>query len=202
MREIGQIDFFISLAYVVLLGIIGAMMLGETIRAILHPDSSVKKPERRLRRWLQNLPGKISFPASGQEMSIFPPIFLGLIVGLAAAIMGIGGGFFLIPAMIYLLGMPTKIVIGTSLVQITAVSTIATILHATQNQTVDFLLGMLLLIGGVIGAQIGARFSTRIAGDHLRGILAVFVLIVCGWISYGLIAPPQNMYSIQFIEFQ
>jgi uncharacterized membrane protein YfcA len=129
-------------------------------------------------------------------ISVIPPLIIGLCVGVLAAIMGVGGGFIMVPAMIYLLGMPTKVVIGTSLFQIIFVTAFTTMLHATTNFTVDIVLAVLLLIGGVIGAQIGTRIGVKMKAENLRILLAMMVLLVCGKLAFDLLVMPSELYSL------
>ena len=137
-----------------------------------------------------------SFRTSGLYISIIPPILVGLLVGLLSAIMGVGGGFIMVPAMIYILGMPTKVVVGTSLFQIIFVTGFTTLLHATTNYTVDIALAVLLLLGGVLGAQLGSQFGTRLRAEQLRILLALMVIAVCIKIALDLLIMPSELYSI------
>lgn len=195
LREMGQVELLVSLCYVVFLGIIGGLMFIESVNA-LRKKRSGKPPKRKHHNWIHGLPLKMRFRQSKLYISAIPPFVVGVAVGILAAIMGVGGGFIMVPAMIYLLGMPTAVVVGTSLFQIIFVTGLTTILHATQNQTVDAALAMLLLIGGVIGAQIGARLGVKIKGEQLRILLAGLVLIVCFKLGYDLIAMPSELFSI------
>ena len=136
------------------------------------------------------------FRTSGLYISIIPPILVGLLVGVLSAIMGVGGGFIMVPAMIYILGMPTKVVVGTSLFQIIFVTGFTTVLHATTNYTVDIALAVLLLLGGVIGAQLGSQFGTRLQAEQLRILLALMVIAVCIKIALDLLIMPSELYSI------
>jgi uncharacterized membrane protein YfcA len=140
------------------------------------------------------------FRVSGLYISVIPPLLVGLSVGVLAAIMGVGGGFIMVPAMIYLLGMPTKVVIGTSLFQIIFVTGFTTMLHATTNYTVDVVLAVLLLIGGVIGAQIGTRIGVKLKAEQLRILLAFMVLLVCGKLAFDLLITPAEMFSVGAVE--
>ena len=177
LRDIGQIDLVIKLSYVIFLGLIGGLMLLESIRAILRTrQPGARRGKLHQHNWLHGLPLKMRFRKSKLYISALLPFFLAAMVGVLSAIMGVGGGFILVPAMIYLLGMPTYVVIGTSLFQIIFVTANITVLQAVQTQTVDFVLAGLLLFGAVIGAQIGARFGTRLKGEQLRGLLALMVL--------------------------
>ena len=136
------------------------------------------------------------FRVSGLYISVIPPLIVGVSVGILAAIMGVGGGFVMVPAMIYLLGMPTKVVVGTSLFQIIFVTAFTTLLHATTNFTVDIVLAVLLLVGGVIGAQIGTRIGVKMKAEQLRILLAIMVLVVCGKLALDLLLMPSELYSI------
>jgi uncharacterized membrane protein YfcA len=136
------------------------------------------------------------FRTSGLYISAIPPLLVGLFVGVLAAIMGVGGGFIMVPAMIYLLGMPTKVVVGTSLFQIIFVTGFATLMHATTNYTVDMILAVLLLVGGVVGAQIGTRIGVKMKAEQLRILLALMVLAVCGKLAFDLLVMPSELYSL------
>ncbi len=197
MQRLGQIDLIVQLSYVIFLGIIGALMFNESLRAILR-SKNPNAPRRKLHThiWLHNLPFKMKFRASGLYISVFPPLLVGVGVGILAAVMGVGGGFVLVPAMIYLLGMPTKVVIGTSLFQVTFVAAFTTMAHAVTNQSVDVMLAIFLILGGVVGAQIGTRVGLRLKAEQLRILLAVLVLAVCGKIAFDLLWTPSELYSI------
>ncbi len=195
LRAQGQIDLIVQLCYVLFLGVIGLLMFVESVRA-LRRSRGGPAPRRRRRGMADALPFKMRFRASGLYISVIPPILIGFAVGVLAAIMGVGGGFIMVPAMIYLLGMPTKVVIGTSLLQIIFVSAATTMLHAVTNQTVDLLLAVLLIAGGVIGAQVGTRLGTRLRAEQLRVGLALLVLLVCGKIAWDLLATPAEFYAI------
>ena len=153
-------------------------------------------PTRRKHNWVHNLPFKMKFRTSGLYISVIPPALVGVFVGILSAIMGVGGGFIMVPAMIYLLGMPTKVVVGTSLFQIIFVTAFTTLLHATTNFTVDMVLAVLLLVGGVVGAQFGAQLGARLKAEQLRILLAALVLVVCGKLALDLLLMPSNLYSI------
>ena len=198
MREIGQIDLMISLCYVVFLGVIGLLMMIESIRAIHARQIGRPIPARRpgQHNWIHGLPFKMRFKVSHLYTSIVPPIIIGFFVGILAAIMGVGGGFIMVPAMIYLLRMPTNVVIGTSLFQIIFVSAAVTIMHAVKNQTVDVVLATILIIGGVVGAQIGARIGQKLRGEQLRALLALIVLGVGLKMLSDLLFMPAEIYSL------
>ena len=195
LRELGQIDLVIKLSFVVFLGIIGGLMLVESVLAMMRRRK--KAPAQKSRRsWLDRLPLKMRFRRSRLYISVLLPILVGFVVGLLAAIMGVGGGFIMVPAMIYLLGMPTAVLVGTSLFQIIFVTANVTVLQAITNQTVDVVLALLLLFGGVVGAQFGARAGALLRGDQLRSLLAVMVLIVCGKLAFDLVVTPADVYSL------
>lgn len=202
LRAIGQVDLMISVCYVLFLGIIGFLMLVESLRAIRAAQLGRPIPAKRpgQHSWLHGLPLKMRFKASNLYTSIIPPIIIGFIVGVLAAIMGVGGGFIMVPAMIYLLRMPTNVVVGTSLFQIIFVTAASSFFHAVENQTVDIVLGVILLIGGVVGAQVGARFGQRLRGEQLRALLALIVLGVGLKIFMDLIVRPEELYSFTLIR--
>jgi uncharacterized membrane protein YfcA len=197
LKSLGQVDLLVKLCFVVFLGIIGGLMFFESLRAIRRTSRNLAPPKKsRQRGWVQKLPLKIRFRTSGLYISIIPPLIVGVFVGILAAIMGVGGGFIMVPAMIYILGMPTKVVVGTSLYQIIFVTAFTTLLHATTNYTVDVALAVLLLVGGVIGAQIGTQIGTRLKAEQLRILLAIMVLMVCGKLALDLLIQPSELYSI------
>ena len=196
LRAVGQIELLVRLCYVVFLGIIGTLMFIESLNAIRRSRIPGRTPKRRKHNWIHALPFKVKFRTSSLYISVIPPILVGVAVGVLAAIMGVGGGFIMVPAMIYLLGMPTKVVVGTSLFQITFVTGFTTLMHATTNHTVDMVLAVLLLVGGVIGAQIGTWLGVRLRAEHLRVLLAVIVLGVCGKLALDLLLQPSELYSL------
>jgi len=199
LRALGLIDLVISLSYVFLLGSVGALMLYESGRAILRARKGTPPVHSRGHHsWVHGLPIKMRFKQSRLYVSAIPPFMLGVLVGLLASIMGVGGGFFLIPAMIYLLRIPTSIVIGTSLFQIIFVMSFTTILQSLTNQTVDIVLAFFLIVGGVVGAQIGAAAGQRLKGEELRAILAVIVVGVALRLGVELVVAPKEIYSIEF----
>ncbi len=197
LKATGQVDLMISLAYVIFLGAIGGMMFVESVHSILRARRG-DKPQvgRRRRTWIDALPFKVRFRTSKMYVSILLPLIIGGFVGVLAAIMGVGGGFIMVPAMIYLLHMPIKVVIGTSLFQITFVTASVTFLHSVNTQTVDVVLALILLIGAVIGAQIGARFGLKLKGEQLRILLAILVLAVCTKMAVDLVSEPDELYSV------
>lgn len=196
LRSLGQVDLLVQLCYVLFLGVIGGLMFIESLNAIRRANRPGARPIRRKHNWVHNLPLKMKFRVSGLYISVIPPLLVGIFVGVLAAIMGVGGGFIMVPAMIYLLGMPTKVVIGTSLFQIIFVAGFTTVLHATTNHTVDVVLALLLLIGGVIGAQFGTRIGVRMKAEQLRILLAMLVLGVCIKLAFDLLVHPTELYSL------
>ena len=195
LKQVGQVDLLVRLCYVVFLGIIGSLMFVESLRA-LRRSKKGGPPKRRHHGWVHGLPLKMRFRTSGLYISAIPPVMVGLSVGVLSAIMGVGGGFIMVPAMIYLLGMPTKGVVGPSLFQIIFVTAFTTMLHAVTNYTVDILLALVLLIGGVIGAQFGTAFGTRLKAEQLRILLASLVLLVCGKLALDLFLTPADLYEL------
>lgn len=201
LSGLGQIELAISLCYVIFLGIIGGVMFYESANFILKqrraPATGTSSASRGPGRhsWMHGLPFKMRFRKSKLYVSALLPLAIGFVVGILAAIMGVGGGFVMVPAMIYLLGMPTQVVIGTSLFQIIFVTANTTFLQATVNQTVDVVLAILLLIGGVIGAQIGARMGAKLKGEQLRILLALIVLGVCAKLAFDLVITPVEPFS-------
>jgi len=196
LRRIGQIDLVINLAYVILLTAIGALMLFESLRAILRLRRRAAPHKLHQHTWIHGLPLKMRFRRSRLYISALLPLALGFLIGVLAAIMGVGGAFLMVPAMIYLLGMPTRIVVGTSLFQTIFVTANVTFLQAVQNQTVDVILAFILLVGGVIGAQVGGRVGARLPAEQLRVLMAVLVLGLGIRLSYELVATPPDLYSL------
>ena len=198
LRAAGQFDFAVAISYVTFLGIVGTLMMIESINTIRKSRSGVaiggRKPGQH--NWIHGLPLKMRFHRSKLYISAIPPLVIGACVGLLSAIMGVGGGFIMVPAMIYLLRVPTNVVVGTSLFQIVFVTAMTTVLHAYQNYTVDVVLALLLMIGGVIGAQFGAIAGERLRGEQLRFLLAALVLLVCLRMAWGLIGTPVEPFSI------
>ncbi len=192
LRRIGQFDLSVSLLYVVFMGAVGGMMLVESLRAL----RKVRRGQPSARRsshhsWIHGLPFKTRFKASKLYISAIPPVAIGALVGLMSAVMGVGGGFIMVPIMIYLLRVPTNIAIGTSLFQVIFVSAITTVLQAVANQTVDIALALLLMAGGVVGAQAGATAGQHLRAEELRLLLAVLVLMVGLRLAIGLLAPAE-----------
>ncbi|BBK45261.1 UPF0721 transmembrane protein [Allostella vacuolata] len=197
LRRFGQIDLFISLSYVILLGTVGTLMAIEATRTLLRRRHSTAG-RRRLHEhyWMHGLPFKVRFPRSRLYISVLMPLTLSFAIGVLSGVMGVGGGFIMVPAMIYLLGMPTQVVPGTAQVQIVFVASSATLLQAVQHQTVDALLAFILLIGGVVGSHFGSIMSQRLRGEQLRGLLALLLLCVAGKLLVDLTLTPGDMFTV------
>ncbi|MFC3612404.1 sulfite exporter TauE/SafE family protein [Lutimaribacter marinistellae] len=198
LKSLGQVDLLVKLCYVVFLGVVGGLMFIESLQALrkARKAGGSPAPSRKQRGWVHALPFKMRFRTSGLYISVIPPLVVGVFVGILSAIMGVGGGFIMVPAMIYILGMPTKVVVGTSLFQIIFVTAFTTMLHATTNYTVDIVLAVLLLVGGVIGAQIGTVIGARMKAEQLRILLAGLVLVVCAKLALDLLLQPTELYSL------
>lgn len=196
LRRMGQIDIAISLSYVFFLGFIGAAMLIEAARALLRKPLQASRGKLHRHIWVHGLPFKMRFPRSRLYVSALLPLGIGAFGGVLVAIMGIGGGFLLVPAMIYLLGMPTALVAGTSLFQIIFTTAFATLLQAITNQTVDAVLALLLIVGGVLGAQGGAKVGVALRGEHARLLLGLLVVSVAARLAWDLVIPPADLYNI------
>ncbi len=197
LGKIGQLDFVIKSSYVIFLTLIGTLMFSESLRLILRTrKGKVTRGKLHQHNWLHGLPFKIRFRKSKLYISILLPVLIGVIVGVLAALMGIGGGFIIVPAMIYLLGMPTSLVVGTSLFQIIFVAANTTILQASQNQTVDIVLATILLLGSVIGVQLGSRFTNILRGEYLRLILSSIIILVSLKLLIDLVTVPTDLFSV------
>lgn len=198
LRELGQLDLIISLCYVLFLGVIGSLMMVESLMALRRAAKSGQAVVRRpgQHNWIHRLPFKVRFKRSKLYLSAIPVLVLGALVGVLASIMGVGGGFIMVPAMIYLLRVPTNVVIGTSLFQIVFVTAFTTVTQSTANQTVDVVLAMILMVGGVIGAQFGAQVGQKLRGEQLRALLAAMVLAVCLRLGVTLVLTPDELFSI------
>jgi uncharacterized protein len=197
LRRIGQVELFISLAYALLLTTLGALMLIEATRSLLRRRRG-PGGRRKLHQhtWLHGLPLKLRFRRSKLYTSALLPVILGFVVGILSAVLGVGGGFVMVPAMIYLLRMPTVVVPGTSLFQIIFVTAAVTLLQAIENNTVDVVLAMVLLVGGVLGAQLGTRWGAKLRGEELRALLALIVLAVAAKLVFDLTVRPDNLFSL------
>jgi hypothetical protein len=197
LQQAGQIDIVIQLSYVLLLSLVGAMMTFEAIRSLLRRRSGGRRPGKLHQHfWVHRWPLRMRFRRSKLYISAIPPAMIGFAVGVLTAIMGIGGGFIMVPAMIYLFGMPTLTVVGTSQFQIVFVTAMTTLLLAATTHTVDVVLAILLIVGGVIGTQLGTRAGQVMRGEYLRGLLALLVLAMAMKLGYDLIAEPVDLYSI------
>jgi uncharacterized protein len=198
LRRLGLFDFFVAVCYVTFLGVIGTLMLIESVNTMRKTRGGTVVSARRSgqHNWIHGLPLKLRFHRSKLYISAIPPFVIGVFVGLLAAIMGVGGGFIMVPAMIYLLRVPTNVVVGTSLFQIVFLTAATTVFHASQNQTVDVALALLLMVGGVVGAQFGAVAGERLKAEQLRFLLAALVLMVGLRFAWQLVAQPSDLYSI------
>ena len=198
LRLLGQADLVVAVSYLIFLGSIGSMMLYESLTQILHRVRGETPPRKERRRpmWLYGLPFRMRFPRSGLYISAIPPFGLGVFAGVLSAIMGVGGGFILVPAMLYVLRMRASVVVGTSLFQIIITTAITTILQAGRNQTVDIVLSTILLLGGVVGAQFGAKLSGRFRAEEMRAALGLIVLLVGIQMGLELFVRPSDLFLL------
>jgi len=198
LREFGQIDVIIQFLFLIFLGIIGFSMLFESTRTTIkkYRTTSLIRTKLHQHSWIHGLPFKMRFHRSKLYISTIPPIIIGFFVGILSAMMGVGGGFIMIPAMVYILGMSTNVVVGTSLFQIIFVTANSTFFQSYLNQTVDIVLASLMILGGVIGAQVGARLGSTFKAEYLRGVLAILVLAVCIKIFLDLTLTPDDLFSL------
>ncbi|HKJ70955.1 MAG TPA: sulfite exporter TauE/SafE family protein [Gammaproteobacteria bacterium] len=196
LKALGQIDFVITVLFVIMLGLIGSFMFVEGLHALRGSSKGEKSSKAPKKEPRFQLPLRTNFEASGLETSILVPLGVGLFVGVLAAILGVGGGFIMVPAMIYLIGMPTQVVVGTSLFQILFTTANTTFWQSVQNHTVDIVLALLLLIGSVIGAQIGTRLGSKLQGEQLRVLLALIVLATAAKLLLGLVLEPEELFVI------
>ena len=201
LRIFGQIDIVIQMLFLIFLGFIGFSMAFESAKTTITKYRTTSSIRTKLHQhsWIHGLPFKLRFHRSKLYISTIPPIVIGFFVGVLSAMMGVGGGFIIIPAMVYLLGMSTNVVVGTSLFQIIFVTANSTFFQSYLNQTVDIVLASLMIVGGVIGAQIGARLGTKLKAEYLRGILAILVLAVCAKIFTDLTLTPENLFSLDLL---
>ena len=199
LRAMGNADFLISLTYVLMLGIVGGYMFFESIQTMRKkmPAPTATRKESAYSRLIKKLPLQTRFEKSGIELSVLMPFSLGVFVGVLAAVMGVGGGFIMVPVMVYLLRMPMHVVVGTSLFQILFTCINVTVMQAASNHTVDFLLVLILLLGSTIGAQVGAKISKKLAADQLKILLSVLVLLVMAKMLFGLLLSPDIMLATQ-----
>ncbi|MDC0226559.1 sulfite exporter TauE/SafE family protein [Alphaproteobacteria bacterium] len=197
----GQIDIVIKLLFLIFLGFIGFSMAFESAKTTISKYRTTSSIRTKLHQhsWIHGLPFKMRFHRSKLYISAIPPMLIGFFVGVLSALMGVGGGFIMIPAMVYILGMSTNVVVGTSLFQIIFVTANSTFFQSYLNQTVDIVLATLMILGGVIGAQIGARLGSKLKAEYLRGILAILVLIVCAKIFTDLTLTPENLFSLDML---
>ncbi|WP_026318872.1 sulfite exporter TauE/SafE family protein [Amorphus coralli] len=207
LERLGQLDLVISISYTIFLGSIGTLMLTEAVGAILRARKARKAgrtiPTGRRsghHNWIHKLPLKVRFRQSRLYISVIPVIVIGGTIGFMGTLLGIGGGFIMVPALIYLLRVPTNIVIGTSLLQILGTMAVATVLHATNTKTVDIVLALILMVGGVIGAQFGASFGLKLRGEHLRALLGLLVLAVGIRFLVNLTLTPDHLYTMTIIS--
>ena len=198
LREFGQIDVIIQFLFLFFLGFIGFSMLFESTKTTIrkYRTTSLIRTKLHQHSWIHGLPFKMRFHRSKLYISTIPPVIIGFFVGILSAMMGVGGGFIMIPAMVYILGMSTNVVVGTSLFQIIFVTANSTFFQSYLNQTVDIVLASLMILGGVIGAQVGARLGSTFKSEYLRGVLAILVLAVCIKILLDLTLTPDELFSL------
>ena len=198
LREFGQIDVIIQFLFLIFLGLIGFSMLFESAKTTIkkYRTTSLIRTKLHQHSWIHGLPFKMRFHRSKLYISTIPPVIIGFFVGILSAMMGVGGGFIMIPAMVYILGMSTNVVVGTSLFQIIFVTANSTFFQSYLNQTVDIVLASLMILGGVIGAQVGARLGSTFKAEYLRGVLAILVLAVCIKIFLDLTLTPDDLFSL------
>ncbi|MBD8065734.1 sulfite exporter TauE/SafE family protein [Devosia sp. PTR5] len=201
LRDAGQLDFVISIGFLVLLGSVGILMLQESVRALLKHRQGIVVRERlpNQHTWMHGLPMRVRFKKSRLYISVLPVLAIGLFIGFVGSLLGIGGGFIMVPALVYLLRVPGNMVIGTSLAQVVAMMAATTILHAIQSQSVDILLAFSLMVGGTAGAQFGAAAGKHLRGEQLRGLLALLVLAVAIRFGLGLVLTPDDPFSMTVI---
>lgn len=196
LRSAGQFDLFVSLCYVVMLGGIGVLMLVESIGAMMKPDAVSAGRYRRHHTWAHGLPLRMRFPHSRLYISVLPVLAIGALIGVLTAVMGVGGGFVLVPAMVYVLKMRTNHAVGTSLYQIMFVAAFTTLSQAYFLHSVDIVLGLLLIVAGVVGTQVGAKAGANLKGEHLRALLALLVLAVSVRVAVDLVRTPDDVFAL------
>lgn len=196
LQSLGQIDLFISVSYVFFLVAIGGLMAYESWGSIVNRQQSTPRKDKSDDHWIYRWPWQMDFPASQMRITAILPLLIGAGSGMMVSLMGIGGGFVMIPAMIYILNMPSTMVVGTSLFQIIFITAHVTFMHAATTHAVDITLAFILVLGAVVGAQLGSQLSTRVSAVHLRGLLAATVLAVAIRLAYGLFITPDNIYTI------
>ena len=197
LKTYGQIDIVIQFLFLIFLGFIGISMAFESAKTTIknYQTTSTIRTKLHQHSWIHGLPFKLRFHRSKLYISAIPPILIGFFVGVLSAMMGVGGGFIMIPAMGYILGMSTNVVVGTSLFQIILETANSTFFQSYLNQTVDIVLSALMILGGVIGAQIGVKIGSKLKAEYLRGILAILVLLVCAKILTDLILMPSDLFT-------
>jgi uncharacterized protein len=197
-RRMGQAEFAVSASYVLLLGAVGVLMLNESVRSwrLARQGQPVSRHHPGQHNWIHGLPLKMRFRQSRLYISAIPPMVLGFVVGVLSAIMGVGGAFLMVPVMIYMLRMPTNVVVGTSMFQVLFVTAMTTILHAVDNYTVDIVLALILIVGGVFGAQYGVRFGAKLRGEQLRFLMALVLIAVAAQLFYAMVVRPADLYSL------
>ncbi len=198
LRRMGQAEFTVSASYVLLLGWVGVIMLNESVRTWRARQKGISASGKRSgqHNWIHGLPLKMRFRQSRLYISVIPPVVLGFIVGILSAVLGVGGAFVSVPAMIYILRMPTNVVVGTSMFQVLFVTASTTMLHAADNYTVDTLLALILILGGVVGVQYGVRIGAKLRGEQLRFLMALVVLVVALGLFWQLVVTPADIYSL------
>lgn len=197
LRDAGQLDAVISIGFLVLLGSVGTLMLVESTRSLLKRRKGGVPRERlpNQHNWIHGLPLRVRFKKSRLYISVLPVLIIGLFIGFVGSLLGIGGGFIMVPALVYLLRVPGSVVIGTSLAQVVAMMAATTMLHAVQSQSVDILLAFCLMVGGTVGAQFGAAAGKQLRGEQLRGLLALLVLAVAIRFGLSLVLTPADVFS-------
>lgn len=197
LRASGQLDLVVAVGFLVLLGFVGTLMLVESIRAIIKRRSGIVVREKlpNQHNWFHGLPWRVRFKRSRLYISVLPVIFIGVAIGFVGSLLGIGGGFILVPALVYLLRVPGNMVIGTSLLQLVAMMSATTILHAVSSQSVDILLAFCLMVGGTVGAQFGSSAGKYLRGEQLRALLALLILAVALRFGLSLVLTPSDIYS-------
>jgi uncharacterized membrane protein YfcA len=201
LRAAGQLDLFISVSYLLLLGFVGTLMMIEAIRTLIKRRRGIVTPDKLpgQHNWMHALPMRIRFKKSRLYISVLPVLAIGVFIGWVGALLGIGGGFILVPALVYLLRVPGNVVIGTSLLQVVAMMCVTTILQALTSQSVDILLAFCLMVGGTVGAQFGASAGKYLRGDQLRALLALLVLAVAIRFGLTLVLPPSDPFSMAIV---
>ncbi len=204
LNALGQLDLFLSLGYLLLLGSVGSLMLVESARTLLKSGKERPAVRRRLpgqAPWVQRLPLRTRFRKSQLYISIIPVVLIGFVIGVVGALLGIGGGFVLVPALVYILRVPGKVVVGTSLLHLLAVMAVTCFLHALQTQSVDTLLAFCLMVGSVAGAQFGASAGQHLPGERLRILLALLILAIAIRFGLGLLLAPADPFTLTQLGF-